>query len=58
MRWRPCHGPQKPSAEPEKNKASATPPLPDNPYRRFYTATPTFEELVRRAKEGRNGQEK
>lgn len=52
MRWRPCCGLKKPAAEPEKKATSGTPPLPDNPYRRFYTVTPTFEDLVRRAKEG------
>ena len=58
MRWRPCRGLKKPPAEPEKKATSYTPPLPDNPYRRFYTATPPFEDLVRRAKEGGTEQKK
>lgn len=45
MRWRPIARPVPPAQEP-----SRTPPLPENPYRRFYTRTPTFEELVRRSK--------
>lgn len=50
MRWRPH--PAAPSAPAQKGKAPA-PPLPQNPYRRFFTPTPTFEDLVRRArKEG------
>lgn len=45
MRWRPIARPASPAPEPAR-----TPPLPENPYRRFYTRTPPFEELVRRSK--------
>lgn len=49
MRWRPCRREKgTASLQPEQKPAV---PLPDNPYRRFYTKTPTFEDLVRRAKE-------
>ena len=48
MRWRPCAA----GAKQQGERTSRTPPLPDNPYRRFYTRTPTFEELVRRSREG------
>ncbi len=51
MRWRPCRRKEeKPAAPRPETKAVASVPLPDNPYRRFYTRTPTFEELVRRAR--------
>lgn len=30
------------------NKAPAKPPLPDNPYHRFYTRTRSLEELIPR----------
>lgn len=33
------------------------PPLPDNPYRRFYTKTPDFADLVRRTREAEKQQE-
>lgn len=32
-------------------KVPRTPPLPDNPYRRIYTAMPDLNELVRQARE-------
>ena len=32
------------------------PPLPENPYRRFFTRTPTFEALVRRARSAQKAQ--
>lgn len=49
MRWRPRRkAPADPS--PAGQKPPVRPPLPENPYRRFYTQTPTFEELVRRTK--------
>lgn len=55
MRWRPCRrSAPVPREEARGREAPRTPPLPDNPYRRFYTRTPTFEELVRRS--GRDGQ--
>lgn len=47
MRWRPCSPKPAVPAAPDK-EAPGKPPLPDNPYRRFYTRTPTFEELVQR----------
>lgn len=49
MRWRPC---RKAPADPSRagQEPPVRPPLPENPYRRFYTQTPTFEELVRRTK--------
>ena len=50
MRWRPCRG-CRPEPAALKGPAPAPPaPLPENPYRRFYTQMPTFEELVRRTK--------
>ena len=54
MRWRPKR--TAPPAPPRPSGgAAATPPLPPNPYRRFYTPTPTFEDLVRRARTGSSG---
>lgn len=50
MRWRPCQGQKKTPAKSVEPEAPRTPPMPDNPYRRFYTRTPTFEELVHRAR--------
>ncbi len=52
MRWRP-----RPAARPGPAQRGKTPapPLPDNPYRRFFTPTPTFEDLVRRARKDRGG---
>lgn len=38
--------------------APPTPPRMDNPYRRFYTRTPTLEELARRAREEQKKREK
>lgn len=38
---------RKPACPPKKPQ----PPRMDNPYRRFYTRTPTLEELARRARE-------
>lgn len=48
MRWRP----KRAAAPAVPRTPAAAPPLPPNPYRRFYTPTPTFEELVRRARTG------
>ena len=31
---------------PEKPAESKTPPLPDNPYKRFFTENRSFEELI------------
>ena len=31
---------------PEKPAKSKTPPLPDNPYRRFFTKQRSFEDLI------------
>lgn len=31
---------------PEKSAESKTPPLPDNPYKRFFTENRSFEELI------------
>ncbi len=47
MRWRPCAAKAAPRAKTEPH----TPPLPENPYRRFFTPTPTFEDLVRKSRE-------
>ena len=50
MRWR------RRAAQPDgaaKSIKAPDPPLPDNPYRRFFTPTPTFEDLVRRARKAR-----
>lgn len=35
---------------PEKPAESKTPPLPDNPYKRFFTENRSFEELARKRK--------
>lgn len=35
-----------------EGEQQAHPPLPENPYRRFYTRTPSFEELIRKVREG------
>lgn len=35
---------------PEKPTESKTPPLPDNPYKRFFTENRSFEELARKRK--------
>lgn len=51
MRWRPCKRRAEPDERPRPGTTGTTPPLPDNPYRRFYTPTPTFEDLVRRKKQ-------
>lgn len=57
-RFRPAAGPAgRPpagnAARPgEASPAPAAPPLPDNPYRRFYTPPRRFEDLARRPREG------
>lgn len=38
--------------------APPVPPRMDNPYRRFYTRTPTLEELAHRAREEQKKREK
>ena len=51
FRWLHRRRPARPAPPP--------PPRMDNPYRRFYTRTPTLEELARRARERekeKNGQ--
>lgn len=47
MRWRP---------KPQGGRQGPSGPLPENPYRRFFTRTPTFETLVRRARSAQKAQ--
>lgn len=42
----PLKGHLRRKAEPPKPPKSKTPPLPDNPYRRFFTQQRSFEDLI------------
>ena len=43
--------PKKPHGPAPHGETETKPPLPPNPYRRFYTKQRSFEELVRTARE-------
>ena len=45
----PLKGHLRRKAEPPKPQTK-TPPLPDNPYKRFFTENRSFEELARKRK--------
>ena len=55
MRWRPKPQGGRPAPSGPLRAARTAPPLPENPYRRFFTRTPTFETLVRRAPQRTKG---
>lgn len=42
----PLKGHLRRKAEPPKPPKSKSPPLPDNPYRRFFTQQRSFEDLI------------
>lgn len=56
MRWRPKPQGGRPAPSGPLRAARTVPPLPENPYRRFFTRTPTFETLVRRARSAQKAQ--
>lgn len=42
----PLKGHLRRKIEPPKSPKSKSPPLPDNPYRRFFTKQRSFEDLI------------
>ena len=56
MRWRPKPQGDRPGPSGPLRAAGTAPPLSENPYRRFFTRTPTFETLVLRARSTQKAQ--